>query len=174
MGRPQHTCNQPHGTVARYTSGCSCLACCETWRVYSLASLHGEHRMVDADVVRKHIRYLQARGWSLRAVEAKALVGDGTVRRIMAGKSRGVRQSTAAPIFALTDVAVIGGPNVLIPARPTRMTIQHLLRRHTLARVARASGLARQHIRQIQTSRSVTTRTAQRVRDAVETLRASA
>lgn len=172
MSRPQRPCRQPHGTVARYAAGCSCLKCCEAWNVWNRDHRAGRIKDVPPDAARDHIKYLRARGWSVRAIATQAVVGYTTVWAIVRGERQHIRPSISNAICALTDTAVVGGPNVLIPARPTLKLIQRLRRQHSRVEIARACGVS-PHSLPRHGQRSVRVVTAQRVEAAAERLRSA-
>lgn len=101
MSRPTRPCNQPHGTVTRYVSGCSCLECANANRDYQRdrKSDPAGPRRVDAGAVRAHIAWLKrSRLMSRRAIAEAAGVDYNTIRLIEQGQ-RQVHRDTAAALL---------------------------------------------------------------------------
>lgn len=166
--RPQRTCVQPHGTVARYVSGCSCFECCEEWRAYQ-RELKERPGTIDASPVREHVCALIATGFSTRAIAEHAQVAYNTVRGVRDGWWGSIRRDTAEAILSVS--APLPGPSgAWIPAAPTLALIRSLRRSHSLAAIARAAGLNSHKSLPQPGQRQVMARTAARVERAAEKL----
>ena len=101
--RPQRPCRQPHGTTARYASGCSCPECCEAWRLYQAA----KPRRIPAEYAEARIRYLGQGGVSLRRIAKASGKSRSTLHRILHG---GVRHVARDTYEAILGVALTAAP----------------------------------------------------------------
>lgn len=172
--RPQRRCLQPHGTVARYSAGCSCLSCCNAWADYQklrkAERKEGFTRIVDAAPAREHIRHLIACGWRMRAISEQSLVGFTTVHDVLDGRRLRIRRDISEAIMTLGPSARPTESTALVPARPTHRLIARLRRDFSLEQIARAMGISRSSLPR-PAQRSVQARTALRVREAAAQLR---
>lgn len=169
--RPQRDCRQPHGTIGRYTAGCSCFDCCEAKVEYQRAyRAEGGGRLVDAAPMREHIERLMSTGWRTRAIAEQAALSYNTVRYVRTGRRNRVTQESLDAVLTL-GVAPLATPSTaLVPARHTLLLISRLRRRHSLAAIAAAAGLSRKSLPTWK-QRRVQARTALRIRTAAERLR---
>lgn len=170
MSRPQRSCQQPHGTVARYQAGCSCFECCEANAAYQREWKQDRGRLVDASPVRAHIKTLMHHGWKTRAIAEQAGVSYNTVRYCRTGRRPTIHRDSAAAILELTTVPLVTPSSALVPARPTLLLIERLRKDHSLEAIATACGLSRKSLPQ-PGQRSVQARTALRVKEAAARLR---
>jgi hypothetical protein len=97
--------NCPHGTRAKYVSGCKCLMCKAAASRYAVqrkfARLKGDTReLVDAGQIRDQICQLHQGGMSNRAIAAAAGVSLSIVIGIRSGVKLRVRRHIAKAILA--------------------------------------------------------------------------
>ncbi|MHB1324010.1 MAG: hypothetical protein ACYCXZ_06670 [Coriobacteriia bacterium] len=173
MMRPQRACNQPHGTVARYVAGCSCLPCCNAWRDYQVEWKADTARLVDAAPVAEHIKVLIYNGWRTRGIAEQAGVSYNTVRYCRTGRRPTIHRDSAAAIMSLPlQTPIPTDSSALVPARSTLRLIARLNKHHSMEAIAREVGVSRKALPQ-QGQHSVQARTAKRVKDAAARLRAA-
>jgi len=103
--RPQKPCHQPHGTISRYTSGCSCLECCEAKRRYNAKTFdagrkHYIRQNQPSEPVRRHVRRL-LNHMSARSIAESACVSRTTVKAIRDGRYSTVKRETADAILGV-------------------------------------------------------------------------
>jgi len=170
--RPQRQCDQPHGTIARYAAGCSCVECCDARRDYQAEWKADGPRLVDADPVAERIKVLGYNGWRTRGIAEQAGVSYNTVRYCRNGRRPKIHRDSAAAIMALPhQTPLMSDSTALVPARSTLRTIERLRRHHSLEEIGRECGVSRKSL-PVQGQRSVQARTAKRVREAAKRLRA--
>jgi AraC-like DNA-binding protein len=172
--RPQRPCAQPHGTIARYTAGCSCLACCDARRDYQREWKLDPGRTVDAAPVAARIETLLRNGWRTRAIAEQAGVSYNTVRYCHNGWRPGIRRDSAAAIMSLPAQAPIPtASSALVPARAALRLIERLQADgFPTERIAQECGVSRRSLPQ-RGQRSVQARTYKRLVDASARLRAA-
>jgi len=171
--RQTRPCRQPHGTVARYQAGCSCLTCCDAWRDYQAEWKLDRDRLIDAAPVAEHIERLIRLGWRTRGIAEQAGVSYNTVRYCRTGRRPAIHRDSAAAILSLTLRALPTDSTALVPARPTLELIERLNRSGvSLEAIAREVGVSRKSLPQ-PGQRSVQARTAKRVREAAERVRSA-
>lgn len=176
--RPQRGCRQPHGTIAHYAAGCSCLDCCDAKNEYQQAwKAEGGGRRVDAAPMREHLRTLLYNGWRTRGIAEQSGVPYGTVRRYREGRYddgtpvRFVLRDNADAILALPlQTPIPTDSTALVPARSTLNLISRLTRDYSLEQIASVCGVSRRALPQ-KGQHSVQARTAKRVREAARKLR---
>lgn len=101
--RPQKPTHQPHGTVTRYVSGCSCIDCCEAWAAYAREARDGRayvRRNLSPARVRRRILELQPH-IGLVEIAKRAGVDRTTVRHIRDGKYATVKRETYDAIMGV-------------------------------------------------------------------------
>ena len=168
--RPQRPCRQPHGTVARYVSGCSCLTCCDEWRRYRAAYNSGGHRLRDPLTARRHIAYLKSNSrMSYRAIAECAGLALNTVRSIADGTTKRIHPETHDALLTVRG-PVPSTSGALVTARPTHGIIAALRTRFTLAEIASAVGVHPTSL-PYPGQRRVMRRTHLRIADAAKRLR---
>jgi hypothetical protein len=171
MSRPRIGCLQPHGTLARYTAGCSCFDCCEAKNAYQRAyRVLGGNRLADAEPMRLHIERLKRAGWSDRAIAEQAAISHNTVRYVRTGRRVRVRQESVDAVLTLSIAPLATPSTALVPARHTLRLIDRLRRDYSRKAIAYAAGLSPTSLPR-NGQRSVQARTALRIRDAAKLLR---
>jgi hypothetical protein len=175
--RPQRPCLQPHGTVARYSAGCSCLHCCNGWadyqKVRKAEMKEGLTRIVDAAPARAHIRKLIYNGWRMRAIAEQSLVSFTTIHDVLDGRRLRIRRDISDAILTITTTPLGTHSTALVPARPTHRLLERLYREHGRCAVAGAMGISRGSLPR-PGQRSMQAWAVKRVREAAETLKAPA
>lgn len=176
MTRPQRGCRQPHGTIARYVAGCSCFECCEAnaayqrrWKADHRA---GIERVVAAGPVKEHILKLMRMGWGTRAIAEQAAVSYNTVRYVRTDRRSRISKECADAILTLRGAPLCTTSTALVPATPTLRLLERLRRTFSLEEIAGAAGISRKSLPR-HGQRSVQARTAKRIRDAADRLRAT-
>lgn len=174
MSRGGWTTTQPHGTIARYQSGCSCLTCCDGWAEYQrVRKAENTPRIVDAAPVRDHIRALTSHGMKRRAIAEMSGVHYNTVRWIHVGVSERCHRDTAEAILSLRG-PLDSESTALIGAYQTLRLIARLRTEgHSTERIAAACGIKRGSLPQ-PGQRSVMAKNALRVKRAADALRGAA
>lgn len=155
MTRPTKPTSAPHGTLTRYTAGCSCFECCEAKNAYQLEYLHdGRPRRVDVEPVRARLHELYRQGWS-RGTIATAIgvhvgvlrLADGTSAASQGRDSRRVttriRRETADAIMSF-DGSLPGNYSGLLPAGPYRRIAERMIARFGMNDAAKRMGVSRQ------------------------------
>lgn len=172
MSRPQRGCRQPHGTNARYTAGCSCLDCCEAHAEYQRQ--RGPKTTVTnvpVEVLQRHVRVLKQRGMSRRAISDMSGVSYKTLRNIDDAVYDHVTADTAAALLELRG-PIPSETTALISARGTHQVIEGLQRLgFSLDRIAAECGWRRKSLPP-KSQHRVQARTALRIRQAADRLRA--
>jgi hypothetical protein len=172
--RPQRACRQPHGTVARYISGCSCFECCEEWRRYQAEWKADSPRLVDAEPVRAYIVRLRHNGWRTRGIAEQSGIPYATVRALREGRRVKVNRDAAEAIASLPlQTPILTDSTALVPARSTLRLIERLRKHHSLERIAAEVGISRKSLPQ-KWQHSVQARTARKVREAADRLQGRA
>ncbi len=126
----QRAMRAPHGTNARYSTGCRCAACrihrseYERTRPYNN---RGHGRTVSAEPARKHIRELARRGIGHLAVAEASGVNHNIVWGIRTGERKRARRGTVERILAV-DLSC-ARPGTRIPAGPTWRILDGLIER---------------------------------------------
>ncbi|MBV9811356.1 MAG: hypothetical protein JO326_01295 [Acetobacteraceae bacterium] len=123
---------KPHGTRARYVSGCKCLQCraansrysCEAQRRHDSGDTGN---VIDASEAREHLRWLSRRGVGRRAVADASGVSATILHQIKLGKRRRIRASTARRILRVDAGAAWG--KALVSARRTWQLLNSLIER---------------------------------------------
>lgn len=92
---------RPHGTHARYRSGCHCEECRAAAAAYERARRRGELLMRDADEAREHVLRLIDHGMSCQGIATAAGVAFNSVARLAAGERQRMRHDTAEAILAV-------------------------------------------------------------------------
>lgn len=156
--RPQRACRQGHGTVARYTAGCSCFPCCEAWREYQADRKENGSKTVDGDLARARIAELRAQGFSRRAIAESAGLSYRGLRAIESGESARVRSETLDALLGATGFP--GDGTALVPADRTLALIARLHTRMSLTRIAHELGMTRRSLPGTRPQQRVQTRTA--------------
>jgi len=123
--------NWPHGTRARYVSGCHCAECREANRLYyyvrEKAKIFGRwDGVVPAARARRHMLRLSRCGVGRRAVGAVSGVADTILSHIRSGRRKKIRASTERRILAVTSAAHSDG--ALVSNARTWQRINVLLR----------------------------------------------
>jgi hypothetical protein len=98
---------KPHGTRARYVSGCKCPQCraansrysCEAQRRHDAGETG---TIVPADAAREHIQKLAKAGVGRRAIAAASDVGATIIHEIKLGRGLRIRASTERKILSVT------------------------------------------------------------------------
>lgn len=156
----------PHGTRARYVSGCRCEPCTIANRTYARerdrAFNRGDRRiLVDATPARRHLNALSRRGIGYKAAAAFAGIGHTLAFRVSTGKARHLRAHHAAKILGVGNGARADGAR--IPSNATLRRVRRLVALgFSQAELARRLGMKRPALQFIR-SASVTVETAERV-----------
>lgn len=103
--------NCPHGTRARYRSGCKCMLCRAANSRYNCqrdaARKQGDTRdLVDANPARLHLKKLGKLGVGYKSVAAAASIATSVVAKIRSGEKKRIRKHTERAILAVTKEAI--------------------------------------------------------------------
>ena len=94
--RPQKHSRAPHGTISRYTAGCSCLQCCDAWSEYQQSvrdgRTHVPQTMPPEEARTSVIRLLEH--ISVAEIARRSGLNRSTIRDIRDGRYPIVRRST--------------------------------------------------------------------------------
>jgi hypothetical protein len=123
---------KPHGTRARYVSGCKCMHCRAANSNYNTERTRlragGDTRdIVPAKAARQHVRHLSTRGVGYKAVADAARVAPSIVLQIRSGTRKQIRQNTERQILAVDES--VRGDKALVSAAPAWAKINDLLER---------------------------------------------
>lgn len=128
-----------HGTVLAYIRDrCGCQPCTKAGTDYARTMYrrraYGQSRLVDAEPVRAHIRWLQAQGMGLATIRAAAGMGGGVMCDLLYGRPspdgarrppvRRIKPETAAAVLAVTCQLA---PSALTDGTGTRRRLQALV-----------------------------------------------
>lgn len=143
-----------HGTRACYLRGCRRPECSDAhYRYmsrYRYEYDHGQRRRVDTAAATNHARALVAAGWSRRQIADAAHVSHGAARTITEGRYPTTRADIAQRILALPITAPPVGDGRFTPATGTVRRLRALMViGHTLADIAKATGIHRGNLGQI-------------------------
>lgn len=143
------TTTREHGTRAKYVvEQCRCRACTKANRDYrnqlNKAHLYDRYRgLIDATPTRVHLMALQASGVGTRAAARAAGISRTTVEKLLDGRTRRVRPSTAAAVLGVDYLPY--APGRLIAARPARRRARALVANGwPVAQLADRGGIDRQ------------------------------
>lgn len=166
--------NKPHGNRIRYMAGCRCIPCraansnYETER--AAARRRGEwNGLVDAKIVRHHLRMLSNRGIGRDTVADITGLSPSTIDLYRTGKRKQLRAMNEKAILAITTDQVVTDAQ-LISARKTWERLRWMLNEgFTKTEIARRLGY-KSHALQLNKQR-ITARNAQRVEQLYNRLR---
>jgi transcriptional regulator with XRE-family HTH domain len=136
--------DKPHGTHARYVSGCHCFHCRVAHSQYNVererAKAAGDFNgIVDATPVREHLRMLSRQGVGYKSVADAAGVSKTILSNILAGRRTRVRARTMRAVLAVDKSAI--ADHALVPSGPTWRLLDELLERgFSKAQLARWMG----------------------------------
>lgn len=130
----------PHGTRARYVSGCRCSECREANRLYYHQRKRAEwNGLVSADEVRAYLRRLSKRGVGYKTVADAADVSKTVLAKVMRGDKKFLRAQSAKRILAVDHQAV--ADHALVSAGRTWQRLDTLIAEgFTKAELARRIG----------------------------------
>lgn len=136
--RPQRNSSRDHGTTARYTSGCSCIECCDAWAAYRRSIKKHGPRMVDSAEVRTLLERYTRDGASFQAIaEATGCnrmhlvsIYKGTIKRCKPETLEAVQSYRHPP----------SGSRTLVPAHRTREIARRLNRTMSYRQIEAAAG----------------------------------
>lgn len=137
----------PHGTRARYTTGCRCDRCRPANAAYERERLRARRRgewngFVDAAPVRAHLAKLSKAGVGYKSAADAASVARSVVGKILSGERTQLRAATARRLLEVDEGAAAGG--AVIDGRTTQANIRWLLAQGmTRGEIAQAIGNAR-------------------------------
>ena len=97
--RPVKPCRQPHGTIARYTAGCSCFECRVVWTEYQVARSRTPQKVDKAEAMR-HVARLKAQGMDYQDIAFAAGMAMSTLTHVRK-HSRMIRSETADAILGV-------------------------------------------------------------------------
>lgn len=163
------TTPHPHGTRARYLTGCACPPCHRANADYAKRYRLRTHGNRDAFTIPagpavEHVRHLRSLGMSTAAIAEASGLPRGTIRNLARGQARTHRE-TADAVLAVTPASVNTGYWVGATGTARRLQALHALG-YTWAELAAAIPHARAMMLNIVYGRQeyVTGRTADRVR----------
>lgn len=134
----------PHGSRARYTTGCRCDRCRVANAEYERERVRARRRgdwngLVDAAAVRQHLAKLSAAGVGYKSAADAASVARSVVHLIVSGERRQLRVATARRLLEVDEHAAAGG--AVIDGRRTWGNIRWLLAQGmTRGEIAQAIG----------------------------------
>ncbi len=122
---------KPHGTRARYATGCKCSPCRAANTAYERMRLRARREgdwngIVDASKARAHLKRLSRLGVGRHSVWAASDVPDSTLYKIITGEKPRIRARTERRILAVDEGARAGA--AVVAAGRTWRRINHLLR----------------------------------------------
>jgi hypothetical protein len=135
---------KPHGTRARYKTGCRCMVCRAANSRYNCARERarrdGDRRdLVPVTRVLRHLRVLSRRGVGYKAVADAAGISRSTLGAILMGRRTRIRMHRERAILAVDAGARSGGS--LVCAQRTWRRIEKLLEAgYSKAQIARWCG----------------------------------
>jgi len=104
MSRGYPGTTQPHGTVARYKSGCHCKPCTIANRRYhTLRMMSGQPRRIDSTGTARRMRALVALGWGTGKLARELGVSTCRARQLLAQTSPTAELATARRVADLYD-----------------------------------------------------------------------
>jgi hypothetical protein len=120
----------PHGTRARYVSGCRCDLCRKANRDYAhkraVKQIFGDwNGLVDSSRARRHILRLSTHGIGRRSVSQASGVAQSVIHEIRQGTKKTIRARTEKQILSVTKEAFRSG--TLVSAAGTWNAIDHLV-----------------------------------------------
>jgi hypothetical protein len=123
---------RPHGTRARYMTGCKCLFCRAANSRYVVERQHAREagdvrHIVNAAAARKHILRLARQGMGYKLVAESAKVGTSIVFQIRRGTRQRIRANTERAILAVKKELAVLGDASLVPSGATWKLLDHLL-----------------------------------------------
>jgi hypothetical protein len=121
---------KPHGSRARYQTGCRCLPCRSANSHYSnigrARRAAGEYEeLVDASVAREHLQALSRVGVGRRTVAVACDVAESTLWDILSGKCDRIYKRTSDRILAVDENS--RADRCLVDSAPTRKLIADLV-----------------------------------------------
>src|SRR5581483_5514038 len=101
----------PHGTRARYVTGCRCQECREANRLFYHIRIKEKifgrsNGLVSAQAARRHMLKLSAQGVGRRAIGAACGVADSILTLIRSGRRKTIRANTERRILSVTRDAI--------------------------------------------------------------------
>lgn len=139
------TCERkPHGTRARYVSGCKCLRCRAANSRYSCGAQRrhdaGETgNIISAAAARKHLTKLSSSGIGRRSVSEACDVAQSILHQIKTGKRLRIRASTERKIL-MVDVGAARGGTLVSGTQAWRLLDRLLERGFSKAQIAKWLG----------------------------------